>query len=419
MSKKNKRIPELRFPEFSENWEISSVSDICDVYRGGTFSKADMDDNGSEPCIHYGELFTKYNEVISDIYSKTNKSEGFKSEVGDILMPSSDVTPDGLAKASAIMLDNVVLGGDMNILRPKKSYNSIFLSYLLNHSKREIIKLVSGTTVKHIYPSQIITCQLPIVNNKSEQQKIASCLSSLDDLIESHNQKLDLLKAHKKGLMQNLFPQQGEKVPKLRFKEFEKDGEWEEKSLDEVCKLVRGPFGGELKKEIFVKEGYAVYEQSHAIYSDFSSFRYYIDEDKFSELKRFSVKSGDLIMSCSGTMGKFAIIPQDYKNGVINQALLKLTVKKGYDNLFIKITLETENNQNNLLSQSAGGAIKNVVSVSQIKELRLQIPSINEQQKIASCLSALDELITEQAKKIEQLKQHKKGLMQGLFPKID
>ncbi|MBK8051710.1 MAG: restriction endonuclease subunit S [Saprospiraceae bacterium] len=135
----------------------------------------------------------------------------------------------------------------------------MFISYLLNHSKKEIIKLVSGTTVKHIYPSQIITCQLPIVYNKPEQQKIASCLSSLDEVIAAHSQKLDLLKDHKKGLMQNLFPQMSESgftglkdnrmnddeiknktkkiltsqnqknqgsdnVPKVRFKEFEEMG---------------------------------------------------------------------------------------------------------------------------------------------------------------------------------------------------
>lgn len=205
-------------------------------------------------------------------------------------------------------------------------------------------------------------------------------------------------------------------IPELRFLEFDKDGEWVEKPLDDLCKLVRGPFGGALKKEIFVKEGYAVYEQSHAIHSDFSSFRYFIDEDKFNELKRFSVKSGDLIMSCSGTMGKFAIVPEDYKIGVINQALLKLTAKKGHDNLFVKMTLEADNNQEKLLSQSAGGAIKNVVSVSQIKELGLFIPSIKEQQKIASCLSSLDEVIAAHSQKLELLKEHKKGLMQNLFP---
>lgn len=205
-------------------------------------------------------------------------------------------------------------------------------------------------------------------------------------------------------------------IPDLRFPEFVKDGEWEKKPLGNVCRLVRGPFGGSLKKEIFVKKGYAVYEQSHAIYGDFSSFRYYIDDEKFSELKRFAVSSEDLIMSCSGTMGKFATIPIVHKLGVINQALLKLTVKKGYDNLFVKMTLESEGNQDKLLSQSAGGAIKNVVSVSQIKELELFIPNLNEQQKIATCLSSLDEVIAAHSQKLETLKTHKKGLMQNLFP---
>jgi len=121
-------------------------------------------------------------------------------------------------------------------------------------------------------------------------------------------------------------------------------------------------------------------------------------------------------MSCSGTMGKFALIPNDFEQGVINQALLKLTVKKDYSKFFVKMSLETETYQRRLLSQSAGGAIKNVVSVSQIRELVLAIPKLKEQQKIAYCLSSLDEIITAQSEKIELLQQHKKGLMQGLFP---
>lgn len=205
-------------------------------------------------------------------------------------------------------------------------------------------------------------------------------------------------------------------VPELRFPEFVMEADWENKRLDDLCKLVRGPFGGALKKEIFVQKGYAVYEQSHAIYSDFNFFRYRIDEEKFSELKRFSVRANDLIMSCSGTMGKFAVIPKNYEPGIINQALLKLSIKNGFDIYFVKISLETEHNQNKLLSQSAGGAIKNVVSVSQIKELKLAVPKLLEQQKIASCLSSLDDLIAAHSQKLDLLKNHKKGLMQNLFP---
>lgn len=206
-------------------------------------------------------------------------------------------------------------------------------------------------------------------------------------------------------------------IPKLRFPEFIKSEEWGNTKLGEICKFVRGPFGGSLKKEIFVKDGYAVYEQTHAIYEKFDSFRYYITEEKFNELKRFSVDSSDIIMSCSGTMGKFAIIPKHSKKGVINQALLKLTVKKEFNVNFIKTTLELPENQEKLLSQSAGGAIKNVVSVNQIKDIFVFVPNLLEQKKIADCLSSVDSLITAQSQKIELLKEHKKGLLQNLFPK--
>ena len=100
---------------------------------------------------------------------------------------------------------------------------------------------------------------------------------------------------------------------------------WELKKLGEVCDFIRGPFGGSLKKNCFKKSGYAVYEQQHAIYGDFT-FRYFIDESKFQEMKRFEVLPQDIIMSCSGTMGKISIVPDETPKGIINQALLKLTV---------------------------------------------------------------------------------------------
>ena len=205
-------------------------------------------------------------------------------------------------------------------------------------------------------------------------------------------------------------------IPELRFPEFRDEGDWIPKKFGDICKFVRGPFGGALKKEIFVSEGYPVYEQTHAIYQNFDSFRYYIDNKKFNELGRFEVKPGDIIMSCSGTMGKFAVIPLDAKRGVINQALLKLTVNDTYDLKFIKYTLEYPPNQEKLLSQSAGGAIKNVVGVAQLKKIEIPITRLKEQQKIADCLSSIDENITAQTEKLEALKNHKKGLMQQLFP---
>ena len=420
-------IPELRFPEFTETWNIISVSDVCDVFRGGIFSKADMDENGSQPCIHYGELFTKYNEVISTIYSKTNKSDGFKSNAGDILMPSSDVTPDGLAKASAIQIDNVVLGGDMNILRPKTKTNSVFFSYLLNHSKKEIIKLVSGTTVKHIYPSQIVTCKIPTVNSEQEQQRIASCLSSLDEVIAAHGEKLDLLKGHKKGLMQNLFPQEGESVPKYRFKEFEKDGEWVEKTLiDTADKKVKwsftgGPFGSNLMASDYTASGFRIIQLQNigdGVFNDDNKI--YASIEKADELLSCNIYAGDIIISKMGDpVGRACIIPDSLHRCIMASDGIRLVVDETKYSKYFIYSLINSKRIREAIDKRATGSTRKRIGLDTLREIELIVPkSPQEQQKIASCLSSLDALISAQAEKIAQLKLHKKGLMQGLFPKI-
>lgn len=421
-----KLIPELRFPEFVDEgeWEDKQVDKLGETLNGLS-GKSGEDFGVGKPYVTYKQVFD--NSIIDFLKcGKVNIGENENQNPlhkGDILFTTSSETPNEVGIASILLespKEATYLNSFCFALRPFdiKEILPEFSRYLFHTPiyRKLIVSLAQGSTRYNISKGAFKNLKLPIPETK-EQIKIAACLSSLDEVITAQNHKLEALKDHRKGLMQNLFPQEGEKVPKLRFLEFAENGEWVEKNLDGICKLVRGPFGGSLKKEIFVKDGYAVYEQSHAIYGDFNSFRYYIDDKKYSELKRFSVKNGDLIMSCSGTMGKFALIPQNYNVGVINQALLKLTIKKGFNNIFVKMTLEAENNQNKLLSQSAGGAIKNVVSVSQIKELELLIPSIEEQQKIASCFSSLDHIITAQTEQIEQLKLHKKGLMQGLFPK--
>jgi type I restriction enzyme S subunit len=417
MSKEMKLIPKLRFPEFeNKEWNVSPIDDYCEVFRGSTFSKSDITEDGSEPCIHYGELFTKYNEVISKVYSRTDKQDGFKSEAGDVLMPSSDVTPDGLARASAITLGNVILGGDMNILRPYKGTNSIFLSYLLNHSKREIIKLVSGTTVKHIYPSQIITCELPVIDNEAEQQKIASCLSSLDELIAAHKDKLDALKDHKKGLLQNLFPQEGETVPKVRFPEFEEDGEWELKPFSKFIKLYRGSSPRPIR-EYLTKEETGVNWIKIGDTSSITDFVIRSVSEKITPKgaeKSRRVKKGELILANSMSYGSTYLL--EVEGCIYDGWFVLREYEEHFDKQFLLQLLNSEYTQGQYKRFAAGGIVQNISSEI-VYSITLSKTSKEEQQKIASCLSAVDELIIAQQEKIDELQQHKKGLMQGLFPK--
>jgi len=200
---------ELRFKDDVGNdysdWEEMKLEETCDFFRGSPISKSDLEDNGKYQCIHYGELFTIYNEVIRSINSRTNLENGFFSRTGDILMPSSDVTPDGLAKASSIQLDGVILGGDMNILRPNSNLNSIYLSYLLNFNKLKIMQIVSGTTIKHIYNKDVKTLDFLFSKSLPEQTKIANFLSSIDSKIAQTALQIEKMQLWKKGLLQQMF----------------------------------------------------------------------------------------------------------------------------------------------------------------------------------------------------------------------
>src|SRR5690606_32357842 len=117
------------------------------------------------------------------------------------------------------------------------------------------------------------------------------------------------------------------------------------RKLGDIRDFKRGPFGGSLKKEIFVENGIAVYEQNHAIYNQFEDFRYFISDDKFQEMHGFEVKVNDIIMSCSGTMGKVAIVPKNAPRGIINQALLKLSTSEEILPIYLKLLMESESFQ--------------------------------------------------------------------------
>jgi type I restriction enzyme S subunit len=185
------------------------------------------------------------------------------------------------------------------------------------------------------------------------------------------------------------------------------------KKFGEVCDFVRGPFGGSLKKSCFVEEGYAVYEQQHAIYNQFSDIRYFVTEDKFNEMKRFELKPNDLIMSCSGTMGKVAIVPEGIKQGIINQALLKLTPKDFLDIEYLKYWMSSPDFDNRIEENTVGAAIKNVASVKILKQIDVPVPPLEEQQQIVAILDDAFAAIEQAQANIEKNIDNAKELFQS------
>jgi type I restriction enzyme, S subunit len=194
-----------RLPGFSGAWEVKQLGELANFYKGKGLSKSVINSSGLKPCIHYGELFTRYPETIYKTISRTDESVGcFRSVINDVLMPTSDVTPRGLAKASCIAINNVILGGDILVIRTDSNkVNGSFLSYVIRYDDSQVLRLVAGTTVFHLYGSDMnkFTFLLPSI---SEQTAIVSVLSDMDGEIIALESRRNKTRALKQGMMQEL-----------------------------------------------------------------------------------------------------------------------------------------------------------------------------------------------------------------------
>lgn len=197
----------LRLPGFSSDWQTYSLNDICEFKKGAGLSKELLEPDGQNMCVLYGELYTKYDEIISQVISHTNAKEGVLSHKNDILIPASTTTSHlDLAIAASIQLDDVLLGGDINILRLKNKnlFNGDFLAYYLTHVKKhQLAKVAQGITIVHLYGRDLksLSVNIPDIN---EQKAIVQVLMSADNELKLLTKTRNLLRQQKKFLANNL-----------------------------------------------------------------------------------------------------------------------------------------------------------------------------------------------------------------------
>jgi len=406
MEKLDKIKPLLRFPAFIQDggWKEYKLGDIAQFYKGKGISKNDVTDNGTIPCIRYGELYTHYKEVIDEVTSYTDLSidDLFMSKANDIIIPSSGETKEDIATASCVLRNNVALGGDINVIRT--SNNGVFLSYYLNNAKKhDIAKIAQGISIIHLYNEQLRNLSVEIPNLE-EQQKIAECLSSIDSYISSINEKVEQLKAHKKSLMQKLFPQKGQTIPEYRFPEFDNNGKWEKHILSDITSVVNDRCGA----NNLCIETYISTENMLPNYGGVKiasklpvagSFTYFMKGDVlFSNIRPYLKK-----VWCANF------------DGVTSNDIIVFRAKTGFDACFVSCILMSDA----FIDYSMIGA-KGVKMPRGDKDMMLNynvyVPYLEEQQKIAECLSSIDEAIRLYSEKAFLMEQHKKGLMLQLFP---
>ena len=404
---KKKLTPQLRFPEFKNagEWKGMKISDLGETISGLT-GKSKDDFGAGKPFVTYKQVFD--NSLINfeqcervQINDDENQNP---LQQGDILFTASSETPDEVGFASVLTespREKTYLNSFCFAIRPFniEKIQPQFSRYLFHSPiyRKSVTAIAQGSTRYNLSKISFLEIKVP-VPSLPEQQKIASCLSSLDDLIESHNQKLELLQEHKKGLLQNLFPQEGETVPKVRFPEFEGDGEWVEKKLGKIAENLDS-------KRIPITSNQR--EKGEIPYYGASGIIDYVKDYIFDEdLLLISEDGANLVARVYPIA--FSISGKTWVNN--HAHVLK------FKNWFTQVLVEMYLNSKNIEDFLTGMA-QPKLNRKKLDIIPIPLPkNPKEQQKIASCLSVVDELITAQQDKIEQLQQHKKGLMQGLFP---
>ncbi|WP_294313094.1 restriction endonuclease subunit S [uncultured Chryseobacterium sp.] len=428
MEQKNKLIPELRFPEFLSdlNWSERLIEEFFSVGSSKRILQEDWTNKGI-PFYRTRELVSlSKNEpfgseifISEKLFSELSEKYEIPSE-GDYLV--SGVGTLGICYQ--VKANDKFYFKDGNVLwfKLRKGIVSNYFKFCFQseYIQNQILKQASVSTVGTYTIQNAKKTSLLYPPSLNEQQKIADCLTSLDDVISAHTDKLEALKNHKKGLLQNLFPQEGKKVPNYRFPEFVNDGEWEPTTVDENCN-VKGRIGfrGYTKEDLVSKEkGVLViggkHIQNHMLDLSDPTF---LSLEKYYESPEIMIEINDIVFSQRGTLGDCAIIDREIGDATINPSMVLLKKIK-CNPRFLYYILIGESIQNEVAKSRTSAAIP-MLSQKQIREFSFLIPNPKEQKKIAECLSVLDNLISERTLKIEQLKAHKKGLIQGLFPKIN
>ena len=391
-------VPKLRFQEFDGDWPSIPLKNFVSFRKGKGISKADIQEDGVFECIRYGELYTTYGQVITTIKSRTNisPSESILSQSGDVIIPASGETQIDIATASCVAKENVILGGDLNILSHNESGE--WLAYYLSSAKKlEIAQLAQGNSVVHLYSSQLKELK---VNrpSKEEQTKIATFLSAVDEKIAQLSQKLHLLGQYKQGMMQKIFSQQ------IRFKA--DDGsdfwEWEETQLISISEII---MGSSPKSENYNENsiGLPLLQGNADIKNRKSAPRLYT-----SEITK-TCDINDILLSVRAPVGFVAVSKHI---ACIGRGLCSIRAKNEYSQDFLYQWLL--NHEKLWVSLSQGSTFDSVNS-EQIKKLCILVPCLEEQTKIANFLSTIDKKMDVVSEQLKQTKTWKKGLLQQMF----
>jgi type I restriction enzyme, S subunit len=403
--------PNLRFLEFKDRWNLTELGKVVEFKKGSLISKADISSKG-KPCILYGELYTKYGPVIREVVSRTNR-ELVNPVIGrknDVLIPSSGESAIDIACASAIDTDEqVILGGDLNVLTPLNGVNGKFISYQINGVRKvKLSTFAQGASVVHLYNNSLKHFEITLPK-KEEQQKIADFFSLLDRRIEKQQKKIEALKEQKKGLLQKIFSQE------VRFKD--DDGKdfpnWGNKRLNELLyeHKIRNEKDTYSKNEVLSVSGtQGIVNQIKLQGRSFAGV---------SVTNYHVVHTGDIVYTKSPLkQNPYGIIKVNKGvPGIVSTLYAVYSCLDTVNGEYLDYYFQIDENTNRYLKPLVNKGAKNDMKVNNAQVLvgEILIPSIVEQNKIVNFMNLFDGKMNKEEIKLNLLQEQKKGFMQQMF----
>lgn len=390
MNEEKKLVPKLRFPEFqgAEDWKVKPFEQLFSIGNGRDYKNLGA---GDVPVYGSGGYMLSVNDYL---YDGESVCIGRKGTINNPMFLSGRFWT----------VDTLFYTHSFNECLPKFIFAIFQQIDWLKHNEAGGVPSLSKSNIEKIKTS---------IPKPDEQQKIADCLSSLDELMAAQARKVDALKAHKKGLMQQLFPREGETQPRLRFPEFQNTGEWEVKMLNSFCKI--GDIDHKMPSSVVNGIPYIMTGDFFGINNiDFDNAKKISTEDYDQLSKKIKPEFGDIIIARYASVGAVRYIETSIKFlASYSCAIIKCNISE--NSKYLYYSLQSDAIQSKIGLKINMSSQKNI-GIDSIKKLNISLATFPEQQKIADCLTSLDTLITLETQKLETLKTQKKGLMQQLFP---
>lgn len=397
-----KSMLRFRFRSLEMPYTTYKLKNLASFFKGKGYSKNDLVSSGY-PIILYGRMYTDYKLNIKNITDTFVKDdiESFKSKQGDVIIPASGETAKDISIASNIEAKGIIIGGDLNVIRPNRTMiNSTYLALNLSNGKlkKELVKKAQGKSIVHIHNTDLMDLYISLPSIP-EQQKIGNLFAKLDRLLDLQQQKLDQLELLKKALLQKLFPKQDAKIPELRFKGFVE--EWGDFVLGKIAKFLNGR--AYKQSELLEKGKYPVLRVGNFYTND----SWYYSNLQLPE--KYYAKKGDLLYTWSATFG-----PHIWNGSTViyHYHIWKIELSSLLNKEFTyQLLLE---DRSKLLNNTNGSTMIHLTK-SEMESKLVKIPNIAEQQKIGNLLAKVDRLIELENKKFSNLKLVKKILLQNMF----